>query len=76
MVEYWGLHLVVQLLGLVDPGVHDHVEENRQGENHDEGECKVRIQETDGDDLEWSRQKWNYFSKKVGTTCTKISIEY
>ena len=57
MVEYWGLHLVVQLLGLVDPGVHDHVEENSQGQNHDEGECKVRIQETDGDDLGSCREK-------------------
>ena len=27
------------------------------GEDHDEGECKVRIQETDGDDLGSSREK-------------------
>ena len=38
MVEDWGLHLVVKLLGLMDPNVHSHVKEDDEAE--DDAECQ------------------------------------
>ena len=40
------LHLVVQLLGLIDTTVHDHVQEDDEGDDDEEGKGKVGIQET------------------------------
>ena len=45
VMDHWLLHLVVQLLGLVDTAVHDHIEKDDQSQDDDKGESEVWIQE-------------------------------
>ena len=55
--------LVVQLLTLIHPGVHDVVQEDDEGEDDDEGDGKVGIKETNDDDLNKNHMNENIFLK-------------
>ena len=67
--------MVVQPLTVVNPTVHDRVQEDDEAKDDDKGDGKPGIKETNDEDLN-KKHIIDYLAFSTQSTCTKISREY